>query len=177
MGVTACNDLEGSGDKGYVSRDGTVATVAVDDRGAAITYDGEDLDGDALSMEDFRGEPAVLVVWGSWCTDCRVESPMVASAAKQLEGTAQFVGINFRDLSTAQALAYVRDQDIDYPSFYSPDGDAILAFRGTLSLQSIPAFVVLDADGRVAASIIGRLPSTQTLVDLTEDVAKETTRG
>ena len=93
------------------------------------------------------------------------------------QGRAQFVGINFRDLSTAQALAYVRDQEIDYPSFYSPDGDAILAFRGTLSLQSIPAFVVLDAEGRVAASIIGRLPSTQTLVDLTEDVAKETSRG
>jgi thiol-disulfide isomerase/thioredoxin len=177
MGVTACNDLEGSGDKGYVSRDGTVATVAVDDRGDAVSYDGEDLDGATLSMKDFQGEPVVVVAWGSWCGDCRLEAPMVASAAKQLAGEAQFVGINFRDGSTAQALAYVRDQGIDYPSFYSPDGDAILAFRGTLSLQSIPAFVVLDAEGRVAASIIGRLPSTQTLVDLTEDVAKETTRG
>jgi thiol-disulfide isomerase/thioredoxin len=177
MGVTACNDLEGSGDKGYVSRDGTVATIAVDDREAAISYDGEDLDGDVLSMKDFRGGPVVVVAWGSWCTDCRVEAPMVASATKQLEGTARFVGINVRDGSTAQALAYVRDQGIDYPSFYSPDGDAILAFRGTLTLQAIPAFVVLDAEGRVAASIIGRLPSTRTLVDLTEDVAKETTRG
>ena len=50
-----------------------------------------------------------------------------------------------RSLGGTQALAYVRDQEIDYASFYSPDGDAILAFRGTLSLQSIPAFVVLDA--------------------------------
>ena len=177
MGVTACNDLEGSGDKGYVSRDGTVATVAVDDREAPIAYDGVDLDGKALSLADFRGEPTVLVVWGSWCTDCRAEAPMVASAAEQLDGTAQFVGIDFRDLSTAAPLAYVRARDIDYPSFYSPDGEAILAFPGTLSLQAIPAFVVLDAEGRVAASIIGRLPSTQTLVDVTEDVAKETTRG
>ena len=29
---------------------------------------------------------------------------------------------------------------------------------------------MLDAEGRVAASIIGQLPSTQTLVDLVEDV-------
>ena len=102
---------------------------------------------------------------------------MVASAAEQLDGKTQFVGLNLRDASQAQAAAYVRSFDVGYPSFYSPDGDVLLAFRGTLSLQSIPAFVVLDPEGRVAASIIGRLPSTQTLVDLAEDVAKETTRG
>ena len=177
MGVTACNELEGSGDKGYVSRDGTVATVAVDDREAPISYDGKDLDGKALSLADHRGKPVVLVVWGSWCGDCRLEAPMVASAAKQLQGQAQFLGIDLRDAAPAQAQAYVRSFDVDYPSFYSPDGDAILAFPGTLTLQSIPAFVVLDADGRVAASIIGRLPSARTLVELTGDVAKETTRG
>ena len=42
-----------------------------------------------------------------------------------------------------------------YPSFYSPDGKAMLAFAGVLTPNSIPATVVLDGEGRVAASIIG----------------------
>ena len=64
-----------------------------------------------------------------------------------------------------------------YPSYYSPDGRALLAFPGTLTPNSIPSFVVLDGEGRVAASIIGRLPSTTTLVEVVEDVAKGTTRS
>ena len=60
-----------------------------------------------------------------------------------------------------------------YPSVYSPDGKALLPFAGTLTPNSIPSFVVLDRDGRVAASIIGELPSRRTLVDLAQDVAAE----
>jgi hypothetical protein len=37
--------------------------------------------------------------------------------------------------------------------------------------------VVLDDEGRIAASIIGKLPSTQTLVDLVEDTSKRAADG
>ena len=64
-----------------------------------------------------------------------------------------------------------------YPSFYSPDGQALLPFQGTLSPNSIPSFVVLDDQGRVAASIIGQLPSTTTLVDVVKDVSRGSAHG
>jgi thiol-disulfide isomerase/thioredoxin len=175
MGVAACSDLQGTGAQGYVSQDGLVATVAVDDREDVITYDGEDLDGNPLSLEDHRGKPVVLVVWGSWCGDCRLEAPMVQEATDELGEEVQFLGLNLRDADPANAQAYVRAFDIDYPSFYSPDGDVIEAFPGVLTIQAIPAFVVLDGEGRVAASILGRLPSKQTLVDLVSDVVAEST--
>ena len=69
----------------------------------------------------------------------------------------------------------MRGQGIPYPSYFSPGGEALLAFQGKLGPRTIPAFVVLDDDGRIAASIIGSLPSTQTLVDLTQDVVDEKT--
>jgi thiol-disulfide isomerase/thioredoxin len=151
--------------------------VAVDAREDAISLDGEDLDGDPLAVRDFRGKPVVLVVWGSWCAPCRDEAPEVVAAAKELGDDVQFVGINIRDASTAQAQAFTRKFDVDFPSFYSPSGEALLAFPGVLGLRTIPAFAVLDAEGRVAASIIGKLPSRQTLVDVTKDVVDETTDG
>ena len=151
--------------------------MAVDAREDAISLDGEDLAGDPLAVEDFRGKPVVLVVWGSWCAPCRDEAPDVVDAAKELGDDVQFVGINIRDASTAQAQAFTRKFDVDFPSFYSPSGEALLAFPGVLGLRTIPAFAVLDADGRVAASIIGKLPSRQTLVDVTKDVVDETRDG
>ena len=149
----------------------------MDAREDAISLDGEDLDGDPLAVRDFRGKPVVLVVWGSWCAPCRDEAPDVVGAAEELGDDVQFVGINIRDASTAQAQAFTRKFDVDFPSFYSPSGEALLAFPGVLGLRTIPAFAVLDAEGRVAASIIGKLPSRQTLVDVTKDVVDETTDG
>ena len=70
-------------------------------------------------------------------------------------------------------LARVRNLDVAYRSVYSPDGAALLPFAGTLNPRSIPSTVVLDADGRIAASVNGRVPTTQTLVDLVEKVLDE----
>ena len=116
---------------------------------------------------------------GSWCVECRTEADEVTAAAKELKGTAQFIGIDLRDFPD-QAKAYERRFGVFWPSFNDPGGEQMLAFPGTLTLSTIPGFVVLDAEGRVAASIRGPLPSQQTLVDLTTDVANgrtDTTGG
>ncbi len=173
LSAAACGGLEGTGDKGYLTRDGVVATVTVDERETPISYAGEDLDGNPLAIEDYRGTPVVVSVWGSWCSPCRKEAPWVAGAADELGESVQFVGINLRDGGTAQAQSFARHQGLDFPSFYEPDGEAMLAFQGVLGLRSIPSFVVLDTQGRVAASIIGQLPSQQTLVDVAQGVVEE----
>ena len=171
LALAACPSLQGTGDKGFVTGDGSIRTVDTADRKDPVELSGIDLDGKPLDIADFRGKPVVVVVWGSWCTPCRAEAPDVVAAADELGDSAQFVGINLRNPSTAEAKAYVRSFGIDYPSFFSPDGKAMLQFPGTLGPRSIPAFVVLDDQGRVAASIIGKLPSQQTLVDLVEDTS------
>lgn len=169
LALTACTSLQGTGDKGFVTGDGVIHAVDAADRKEPIELSGEDLDGKPLDIADYRGKPVVVVVWGSWCGPCRAEAPDVVAAANQVGDQAQFLGINLRNASTADAQSYVRRFDVPYPSFYSPDGAALLQFPGTLGPRTIPAFVVLDGEGRIAASIIGKLPSTQTLVDLVED--------
>jgi thiol-disulfide isomerase/thioredoxin len=177
LATTACSSLEGTGDKGYITGDGVIATVAAADREDAISFEGETLAGEPLAIEDFRGKPVVVVVWWSGCPPCRKEAPWVVDAAAELGDRAQFVGINIRDTSTAQAEAFERSFGVGYPSLSSPGGEALLAFPGVLGPRTIPAFVILDDRGRVAASIIGPLPSRGTLVDVTETVASETRDG
>ncbi|GAA4362215.1 TlpA disulfide reductase family protein [Nocardioides caricicola] len=170
---TGCSSLEGTGDKGYVSGNGEVQIVKATDRGDPVEYAGEDLEGDPIALADFRGKPTVVNVWGSWCAECVAEAPDLVDAAEELGDSASFVGINLRDGSTAQALSHDEKYGVEYPSFYEPDGKALLAFPGVLTPRAVPATVVLDAEGRVAASILGPIPSTQTLVDVVEDVASD----
>ncbi len=65
----------------------------------------------------------------------------------------------------------------DYPSIYDPKGQVGLAFAGKAPLASTPNTIVLDKDGRVAATIAGPIPSKQTLLDVVDDVANGTASG
>jgi peroxiredoxin len=74
--------------------------------------------------------------------------------------------------STDKSLAFERHFGISYPSLYDPSGRTLLAFNGKVTLSSIPSTVVIDSKGRIAASIVGPVPTAQTLEDLVADVEK-----
>jgi thiol-disulfide isomerase/thioredoxin len=171
LAATGCTSLQGTGDKQFVTGDGSIHEVAAADRGQPIELTGKDLDGRPLSLASLRGKPTVINVWGSWCTACRAEAPFLVDAHTQLGDTARFVGIDVRDGGTAQAKAYETHFGTSWPSYYSDGGEALLAFHGVLTPNTIPATVVLDAQGRVAASVIGGVPSALTLVQLVQDAA------
>jgi thiol-disulfide isomerase/thioredoxin len=172
LAATGCTSLQGTGDKGYVTGDGAIRTIAVADRGDAISLSGQDLDGKPISLASMRGKPTVVTVWGSWCASCRKDSPYLVEAQKQLGDRVNFVGIDSRDAGTSQAKAYNQRFGIGWPSFFSPGGEALLAFPGVLTPNSVPATVVLDDQGRAAVDINGGVPSTLTLVQLVQDVVR-----
>ena len=164
--------VNGTDGKDYVSGDGAPQQIAVADRGAPIAFSGKDLAGKPLSLASMRGKPTVISVWWADCPPCRKEAPLLVGAEKTLGSTANFVGIDVRDSGTAAPKAFQTQFGVSWPSFYSPGGEALLAFPGTLTPNSIPATVILDAHGRVAASMIGAVPSQLTVVELVRQVAR-----
>jgi thiol-disulfide isomerase/thioredoxin len=170
LAVTGCTSLQGTGDKGYVSGDGAIRVIPVADRTDPISLTGRDLDGNPLTLASFRGTPTVVTTWGSWCGACHGESPLLVDAAKRLGKAVRFVGIDSRDPGTAQAKVFDSRFGITWPSFYSKDGQALLAFPHVLAPNSVPATVILDAQGRPAAVINGAIPSSLTLVQMARAV-------
>jgi thiol-disulfide isomerase/thioredoxin len=170
--LTGCsNDIGSSGNQGYVAGKGIITTLEVSQRKAPGDVSGTTLDGEKVSIADHRGQVVVVNVWGSWCSSCRAEAAMLADAARDLaDENVAFVGIDSRDPSEAAARAFVRRFDIPYPSIYDQQGSTLLAFRGTLTPNSVPSTVVIDPQGRVAASVIGNITRT-TLDELVEEAA------
>jgi thiol-disulfide isomerase/thioredoxin len=169
--LAGCSDTpSGSGDAGFISGRGVITKLAVADREKPGEVSGETIDGEPVSLSDYAGQTVVVNVWGSWCAPCRAEAPDLVDAAAELASEdVAFLGINSRDLNEAAARAFVRRFDVPYPSIYDQGGQTLLAFRGTLTANSIPSTVVIDAEGRVAARVLGEV-SKSTLVGLVEDV-------
>ena len=166
-------ELRAQAEQAFVSGDGSVQLLAPADREAVDRVAGETLDGGTLDLADLRGAPVVLNVWGSWCAPCHAEAPELVAAHEELGEDAAFVGIDIRDRSRQSALAFEEEYGITWPSLYDPDSLHLLALRGAVPPQAVPATLVLDAEGRVAARILGQVESG-TLVGIVSDVAQET---
>jgi thiol-disulfide isomerase/thioredoxin len=170
LALAGCsNEVGSSGNQGYVAGKGIITSVKAADRKQPGAVSGRTLDGEQVSLADFRGKVVVVNVWGSWCGPCRAEAPMLAQASRDLAGKGVvFLGIDSRDGSKDAAKAFVRRFDIPYASLYDQQGATLLAFHGTLTPNSVPSTVVVDPRGRVAGSVLGNLSRT-TLDDLVED--------
>ena len=165
---SACTGLPDS-EQGLMDDHGAVTELGVAERDDPVELKAPGLGGESIDLANFRGGPVVVVIWYSTCVPCRAEQPTVNSAVGSLQGTAEFVGLNVRD-NSGSALRYEREFGVSYPSIDGRDGQALLAFAGKLTPYSVPAFVVLDNEGRMAARIIGQLPSKLTLTTLVKNV-------
>ena len=144
--------------------------MPVAQRVAAPEISGTTLDGRQWSSTSVQGKVLVYNVWGSWCQPCIKEAPALAKASARTAASAQFVGLNSRDIGKPQAQAFVREFGITYPNLYDPAGELVLQFAGKLPLSAIPSTVIVDTQGRVAARVLGEA-SEATLVGLIDDVA------
>jgi thiol-disulfide isomerase/thioredoxin len=173
LAASGCSNVGGTGDKGYITGEGVITLLPEAKRKAPGEVSGQTLEGDQLSLSSYAGKVVVVNVWGSWCPPCRAEADDLAAASKELAAQGVvFVGINTRDSSQDNGLSFQRRYQVPYPSIYDPGGRNLLAFHRTLTPNSIPGTVIIDRQGRVAASILGEVTSKTTLVDLVEDVSK-----
>jgi thiol-disulfide isomerase/thioredoxin len=181
LGVSACSSDANSiaaqaksGDgKGFVSGDGSIERVAMDQRSAQLALGGTTLQGTPWKVADARDEVLVLNVWGQWCGPCVAEMPHLQQVWSQLSAAGepvQFMGINYRD-GVETAKAFLRANKITYPSLEDDGGRTLLALRG--KANTTPTTLVLDRQGRIAARVSGPVTAA-TLSGLVNDVLGET---
>ena len=180
FGVSACSSDAGSiaaqarsGDgKGFVSGDGTIERLGLDQRSAPLTLSGTTLAGAPWKVADAADKILVLNVWGSWCGPCVAEMPHLQQVWSQLSTAGrpvQFMGINYRD-GAETARAFLRANKVTYPSLEDDGGRTLLALRG--KANTTPTTLVLDRQGRIAARVSGPV-SAATLTGLVKDVLGE----
>ncbi|MGL5816223.1 MAG: TlpA family protein disulfide reductase [Phycicoccus sp.] len=159
--------------KGYVSGDGSVETIARDERAEPVELSGDLLGGGRFRSTEVRGEVLLLNVWASWCGPCVAEMPVLQQVWEEQEkagAPVRFFGINFRD-NDAGGAAFAKRAGVTFPSLSDESGTTILALQG--KAPTVPTTLVLDREGRIAARVNGPV-TAGTLRGMLEDAVAET---
>ena len=157
--------------------DGVVEVIASEDRQEVEPFTGELLQGGSFDSASLAGKVVVYNVWGSWCAPCRKEAPVLKRVSEETQKLGvRFVGINVRD-NDAAARAFEDNYGIEYPSITTDTStDAMLAFGPALPPSAVPSTMVVDAQGRLAARIVGPTDYS-TLSTLVTETAAESGAG
>ncbi|OEC51886.1 MULTISPECIES: DsbE family thiol:disulfide interchange protein [unclassified Aeromonas] len=107
------------------------------------------LDGSRIQTASLKGEPFVLNVWASWCTNCRAEHPLLS----ELAGTVPLYGLNYRDKGDA-ARAWLIQAGNPYRAVLAdPDGKLALE----LGVYGTPETYLFAGDGTLLTRHTGLL--------------------
>ncbi|PZF58855.1 TlpA family protein disulfide reductase [Curtobacterium sp. MCSS17_008] len=154
----------------YISGDGAVTEVAADERAAPVDFTTKDSDGDTISSKDLRGKVVVLNFWYAGCPPCRAEAKYLNQVHDEhADDDVAFIGVNVRD-EEGTAAAFERTFDVQYPTVLDArDGAMQLALSGQIAPNAVPATIVLDKQGRVAARVLGAVDGPSILQTLVGD--------
>ncbi|MGW3352791.1 TlpA family protein disulfide reductase [Nonomuraea rubra] len=156
------------GETRFVAGDGKVTIFPAEQRRGAPPVQGERLGGGSLASAPYTGYITVLNFWASWCAPCRAEAPILRDlAARTKADGVQFIGVNIKD-DKAQALAFERTAKPGYPSLFDQPGRIVLSFQGTVPPAAIPATLIIDRRGRIAARALGAVKYNDLLKAITQ---------
>jgi thiol-disulfide isomerase/thioredoxin len=179
LGITGCSSdplaeqyRAGSG-KNYIAGDGTVTEISRENRTEPITFSGTSETGETLGSSDYLGNVLVVNFWYAGCAPCRAEAPTLENVFQATKASgANFMGVNVRD-QAATVITFDKTFGVTYPSIVDLDGQAQLSFASNVPPNAVPTTLVLDAQGRLAARILGQLADASILMTLIRDIAAE----
>jgi cytochrome c biogenesis protein CcmG, thiol:disulfide interchange protein DsbE len=117
--------------------------------GPAPAFTLQSLDGQTVSLADFRDGPVVVNFWGAWCEQCRLQLPLLAEMKRRFP-TVPIVGILYReDPEVARAVA--AHGDATWPHLVDPEGRVAAAY----GVKGAPATFFIRPDGTIAGYLLG----------------------
>lgn len=101
--------------------------------------------GKTVKLSDFRGKPAVVVFWATWCPPCRREIPDLKELYKQYgpKGVALLaVAVDFRE-SREDVDRFRKTYDLPYTVLW----DAGNVVSSAYAVEGIPTILLVDPEG------------------------------
>ena len=147
LSITSCSSLaqpEGSG------RPPQVGELAPD-------FALPNLEGQSISLSNFRGRGVLINFWASWCGPCIYEMPFIQEVDEEWSGKGlQVLAINMRE-SRSQVLEFIESNSFSFLVLLDEGGKVAERYY----IRGIPSNIFIDKEGIIQAMKIGAFPSKE----------------
>ncbi len=120
----------------------------------------KDLQGNAVSLADYKGKVLFVNFWATWCPPCRAEIPDFIEAFKNNESKGlEILGLSVDKLTLKELQSFVADAKMNYPVALA-DSKIVSDFQPG---QYIPATIVIDKKGIIRHREVGQMDGAKLL--------------
>jgi peroxiredoxin len=118
------------------------------------------LNGDIVSLSDYRGQPVWINFWGSWCPPCRAEMPEIQEAYEMLgpQGLA-LLAVSLGD-RPSEAADFARKNGVTFTVLLDPDRSLT---SEPYPIYNFPTHIFVDEDGIVRNIVLSEMSSSQAI--------------
>ena len=115
------------------------------------------LQGEQVSLSDYKGKIVILNFWTSWCGPCKEEMPHMQSFSEK-HPDIQMLAVNLTsmDLGLDAVKQFVEDYELTFPILLD-EADAV---GKAYNILTIPTSYMIDPEGRVFKEVIGPMDET-----------------
>jgi peroxiredoxin len=119
------------------------------------------LDGEMVSLKDYRGSPVLLNFWATWCGPCRFEMPFIQEIYRDPDWQAaglEIVAVNIGESGSA-VEEFMSDNDLTFPVVL----DLSTEVAERYNIRAIPTTFFIDKDGIIERIDTGAFTSAKEL--------------
>lgn len=112
----------------------------------APNFELQSLEGEVISLAEFRGKPVLLNFWATWCGPCRAEMPEFQEAATDNANDLVVIGVNNTANDTPELVGdFVDELGVTFIILLDEDGKTSETYR----VLGLPTTIFIDRNGVV----------------------------
>lgn len=116
------------------------------------------LQGDAITLVDLRGQPVVLNFWATWCAPCRIEMPELQTVYQEYQDEELVIlAINREEDAERISDFFYDEMELTFTPLL--DEDTLVA--NLFNVFNMPTTYFVDAEGTITAVHRGAMSKAQ----------------
>lgn len=143
------------------------ATTCPDEGGQAPDFTLTNLDGESISLSDFRGKPVIINLWSTRCIPCVGEMPHIQAVYNKRSSQGLVIlAINVSD-STAVAREFISSKGYTFTALLDPQNKVSQKY---CLPQAIPITLFIDSEGTIKKTRIGAFQSPEEIESILDSL-------
>ena len=115
--------------------------------GKPLNLSGTTIDGQKISLQQFKGKPVLVHYWATWCEPCKVDIARIRELQEKYQQDIVVVGIAL-DEDRSALQQFLTKKPLNWPQLFEPGGlDGRLA--EDLGVLTLPTMLLIDKEGIV----------------------------